>query len=74
MFAVIGLQRKLGHQLGPAVHIVRIVRRFDVLFTQIQFLLRIGLHVIRINAARGSVDNFPDSRLHRFPEYNAVEK
>ena len=50
------------------------MRRFDVVFDEINFLLRIRLHVIRVNATRGSVNNFFDARLDRFPENDAVEK
>ena len=34
----------------------------------------IGLHVIRIDAARGSVDDLLDARFDGFPENQAIEK
>ena len=71
---MIGLQRQLGHQLGPAVHIVRVVRRLHVFFAQVNFLVGVGLHVIGIDAAGGGVDNFFDACFHGFPENHAVEE
>ena len=71
---MVSLKREFGHQFGPAVHVVGVVRRFHVFFAQVDFLSRVRLHIVWVNAAGGGEHDFLDSRPHGLPENESVQE
>lgn len=51
VFLVLPLERQLGLQLGPAVHIVGIVGRFDQILCEVDFFFRVTLQRVGVYAA-----------------------
>lgn len=52
VFLVLPLERQLGLQLGPAVHIVGIVKRFHQVLGEADLFFRVILQKVRIHSAR----------------------
>src|SRR3990172_84823 len=73
MLPVVRSQRELSHQLGPSVHVIRIIGRFDQIFGKINLFLRIRLKVIRINATGRSKNNLQNTRFESLPKHKAIE-
>ncbi len=70
---MIGPEGHLPHQFCPPVHVVGIIGRTHLIFGQVKDLVRIGLEIVRIDAGRGSVNNFLNICLSASAENHRVD-
>src|SRR5581483_7153770 len=70
----VGRQREIGHQLRPAIQVVRIVGRLHQALAQIHLFLHISLERVRIYAAGRREDHFFDPRSPGFPEHQPIQE
>ena len=71
---VIRLERHLGHQLRPAIHVVRVEGRANHVLGEIQLLADVLLDEVRIDAPRRGEHKFVDTLLVRRLDQHAVER
>src|SRR5271167_57449 len=74
VFFRISTQRKLAHQLGPAVSVVGVVRSFCKIFREVELFLHVRLQKIRIDAARGCEHHLFHFRTQSFRENKSVQE
>ncbi len=70
---MVGLERKLGHQLRPAIHVVGFVRRLHQVLGEVDHLLGVGLHAGRIDAAGRGEGQVLDASPLGFAEHHGVQ-
>ena len=70
----VGGERHLGHQLGPAVHVVGVVGRPHHLLGEIELLADVPLEEVRIDAARGGEDELLHAGLVGGLDQHAVHR
>ena len=67
------LQRQLAHELGPAIHVVGVVRRPDHLLGEVQLLGDVLLDVVGIHATGRGEDELLDVGIDRRLDHQTID-